>query len=85
MVVVVPSAGDGSVGALGEFAGVLGVPQAVLVRRFANVRERPVGVCSSGFSEKWMAEAVGVSVDVFPLSGFGLEGVVVDVEFWGVE
>lgn len=28
---------------------------------------------------------VGGEADVFPLSGFGVEGVVVDVEFWGVE
>ena len=28
---------------------------------------------------------VGVEADVFPSSGFGVEGVVVDVEFWGVK
>lgn len=28
---------------------------------------------------------VGVEADVFPLSGFGVEGVVVNVEFRGVE
>ena len=80
---VVPSVGDGSLGALGGLAGVLGVSQAVLVRRFANVGERPVGVCRSGFSERWMAEAVGVSVDVFRGMCEVGDFVVERVDSWG--